>query len=501
MRACFAQRWFGALALICVCLAPRAARAGTPDLLVQIAPRPEDSDLILLAYQHGGDGFFYSRDRGETYSVLCSATISELGEDGQYIFANSLEDSVVTADDHVLVGGTRGLWVDDGQLCNWQRAPELKNEWVTSLAHDPRDLDVVYGALATSMSEDNGLFRRNADGSIERVGERSSIKIHALEIAERPDGSLRFYQAAIVGSVTVLDEDAQVTLPDGGSIPRMYEKQIYALRYSDDEGESWTEHEVETEVGTSVTIEAIHPTDHERVVLRLQRASMADTVIIAEQGGAMQRPWFEVADLSGVAFEPSGALWIAGQGMGDGVMRAERLGDEPSMVRDQPAYCVAFHGGELELCDRMDYGIADKTTARLPDPRLFDTADRVHSCEGMDVVEHCRSLFCTGRCAGNHWPESPMCADSYDSAAPFGCSSDVTPRDAGAVDAGSRDAGSRDAGERDAGGTRDAGVSEKSSGCSCGVLAARGEGGALGGLGLLSVLALLARRARRLTAS
>jgi hypothetical protein len=499
MRAPSTLGWLGALfAFGAGSLAPLAARAGTPDLLIHSAPRPAGSDLVVLAYENGGDGILYSRDRGETFSALCSSMINEADGDGGFKFVNGLGDTIVTGDGHVLAGDTRGLWVDDGQLCNWQRAPELKDEWVTSLAHDPRDPNIVYGVLASSTADDNGLFRRNADGSVDRVGVGSSIKIHSLQVVERPDGGLRFYQGAIVGSTPLFDYDAQVPLPDGGVGPLRREKLLYALRVSDDEGQTWTEHDVETDPGTSVSVEAVDPTDIDRLVIRLARGTAIDTLVFVEQAGAMQRPWLDVEEVTGVVFEPSGAVWIAGSGVDDGVWRADELGADPTKVRDHAAFCIALNGDDLELCDRMDYGVADKTTGLLSAPRLYDTVDRVHSCEGVDVVEFCRPLFCAGRCAGNHWPASPMCADSYGAAAPLGCSEGFVPSDSDAstADASTADASTADASTADAG-AMDGGVAAApASGCGCSVPGARDEAADLAWIVGLLLSWRVARRRR-----
>jgi hypothetical protein len=489
----------GALVALCACvLAPRVAHAGDPDRLIDISPRPADSDLVVLPYEYGGGGFLYSRDRGETFSALCSAMIKEENGDAGYIFADRLEHTIVTGDGHVLAGDTQGLWVDDGQLCNWQLVPELKGEWVMDLAHDPRDPDIVYGVLSSYMSDENGMFRRNADGSIERVGSKSSIKIKSLEVVERPDGGLRFYQTAHVDSIRMYDHDASVMLPDGGSLPRAYDRFVYKLRVSDDEGQTWVEHAIETEVGQYPYLEAVDPTDIDRLVMRLQRIDDPDTLMFVEQAGAVQQPWLEAEEIGGVVIESAGAVWVAAFAEADGVKRpdhdgvwrAEGVGAELSVMRGDAGFCIGLHGDELELCDRFDYGIADKATARLSAPALFFTLDRVHACEGVDVVAMCNSLFCTGRCAAFHFGSSPMCVDSYDAGYEAGCAFEsqvVATPDANTADAGVMDAGAMDAGVGAASG----------SGCGCRALGAPRTQSA--GLALFAGVLLAFRLMRRRT--
>jgi hypothetical protein len=486
MRARRDWQWIGALSFIAAILASRSASAGEGGQLVRIAPRPEDSDRIALGYVYGGGGLLYSRDRGETFSALCREVIRELDVDGGVLTINNLERVLVTGDGHVLAPDLRGLWIDDGNLCNWKRMPELKDEWVRDIVLDPRDANVVYGVLSSSQSDDNGLFRRNADGSIDRIGARTPNRIWTLRVIERPEGGLRFYMTVIAGVRLLVDQDAQMVLPDGGFGPRVHEQPLWALRYSDDEGETWTEHAIEIEPGHDAAIEAIDPTNVARVVIRLGDSDAMDTLVFAEDGGARQAPWFDVLELSGVVIEPSGTVWIAGQDMmgaakdHEGVWRAKQLGAAPVRVRQEPAYCIALHEGELELCDSMDYGIADKATAKLGSPLLFNTVDRVHSCEGVDVAQTCRQFFCTGRCA--HWPQAPMCTETYGVVTGHGCGSGSTV----VPPVASSDAGASDAG-----------VAAEASGCNCGVLASGAEQGTRAWLVALALAASLAARRRR----
>jgi len=60
----------------------------------------------------------YSRDRGETLTVLCAvavnAEIKDEEEDGalKYVRLGAFTPLIVTHDGHVLVGDIHGLWID-----------------------------------------------------------------------------------------------------------------------------------------------------------------------------------------------------------------------------------------------------------------------------------------------------------------------------------------------------------------------------------------------------
>jgi hypothetical protein len=416
---------FALYATLLALLLPNVARAGQADEIVKIAPRPAGSAIIALASMYGGNGLVYSRDGGETFSVLCSQAFTaeiETSRGPDTVFVDSFEKLLVTHDGRVLVATPYGLWLDDGHGCGWELLPE-KRTIVSALAHDPLSPEIIYGATANGVQQ-NGVFRRNADGTFDDIGEKSDFLIYSLNVVALPDGGRRFYKLFVTEHILVdVDAGVPVELMEG-EIPPQGTRPLpsYTLAYSDDEGETWTSHELGPDLGGgSLRVEAVDPTNPDRLVIsaqRLRQGGTPDLLLVSDDRGETRREWHTVMNVSAVTFAPDGEVWIADSGEGTvdrtrGLWHAASTEEEPELITD--AYRVTsieWRDGKLEASGFDRYGAVDLETGELAAAMTFNTLSAVHSCEGMDMVATCKQSFCTGRC--KHWYEAPLCIDEYD---------------------------------------------------------------------------------------
>lgn len=465
------------IALLACSLMSSVAHAGTPEALSQITPRPAGSKVVGLASVHGKQNLMYSKDGGKSFALLCMSMTNTpyVDADGDDAVKNagSFEPGIITHDGRFLVGSFSGLWTDDGSGCDWQLVDELGDTYVTALAYDPHDPRIIYGITARG-GQDNGLFRRDADGGIERLGVQEPVLFRSMRLAPLSDGGIRVYatnvreQVLVMpqadGSVAIFDPDAGTPRDDAGApLPNVGTEPFFVLRYSDDFGTTWTQHDIGVLHGAEPTIEAIDPSDPDRIVLayRLDAeqggSAVPDQLVVSDDRGETLTPWLEVSAISGVSIAKDGTVFVGDRGEGrsndpQGLWRARSLSDEPQQIADYDVWCVDAREDRLEICTYQGWGTVDPDTGAFTELFSAKKFEAIHSCGGEDNIALCHPDVCVENCA--HWLDAPACKEHYPECAAYadGYTEGGQVADAG-LDAGP-DAGSAAASKSDGGGCR-----------------------------------------------
>jgi len=470
--------------------APSPAKAGPVEEFVQLAVNPADSDMMVLRFEYSGDGLIYTKDGGRTFSFVPIG----IGGDGK-----------------VLLGVFGGLWRDDGKGCSWTREGDLVDRWVTDIVAHPSEPEVAFIITSNGGDAENGVIRRNADGTFTELGTKAAMLISRLRVVALPDDGLRFYESVVLGQIPVTE--------DGGV---MTTRPNYAIRFSDDLGETWTEHEIGVLDGP-MRLEGVDPSNPDRIVISVSRdrtpenVPLADSVLVSSDRGESFEAWAEVTKFGGIAFASDGEVWLGDGGDTSapdaprGILHAASVEHAPSVLNGEyPVNCLVNGGDALFVCQRFAFGRASLDDGEFTPALELSKLETMNQCEGTDTVAVCRQQLCTGLCGTGHFAQAPMCAASYDSNVDRGCAplsqggaggtgvvggaSGV----GGGTSGGTGGAGSGGDGDADAGTTEESAPKAESSGCSCATLGASGSGSnGLKVLGALGLVGLLARRSRR----
>jgi hypothetical protein len=285
-------------------IAPSSGMAGPVEELVQLAVNPADPAMMVLRYEYAGDGLIYSKDGGRTFSFVCGSAVNDPSSDDGPL--TKLGPIGVGGDGKVLVGVFGGVWRDDGKGCSWTREADLIDRWVTDIVPHPSDPAVAFLITSNGGEVENGVVRRNADGTFTELGTKKAMLISRLRVARLAGGGLRFYQSVVLGQIAVSE--------DGGV---MTTKPNYAIRVSDDEGATWTEHELGVLDG-AMRLEAIDPTNPDRIVVSISRdrdsttnTPLPDSLMVSSDQGESFEEWTTITKMGGIAFGADGQVGLA----------------------------------------------------------------------------------------------------------------------------------------------------------------------------------------------
>lgn len=415
---------FCGCALVWGAEATPAQASGPVEAFFGASPDPSNPSRLVLRYTNtvSRAGLVYSLDAGATFGLLCTAGIAESALNApdapadEARFKTSLSRARfvhVTDSGTTLVGSSAGLVVDDGTGCTWRAESDLADMWISGIAAHPKDGRVTFIVTnGTSKAPSEGLWRRNANGSLEKLA--SSLV---------PPGKEQWSQSGLLAA-------------SKGSGLRLYSISLRfddttgrtVLLVSDDEGKSWDEHPVEVPERASFELLAVDPTDENRLVTVLRRSNDSndtslemDTILVSHDGGASFEPYLEVTEVGSVLFAEDGTLWIGDAGkttsadLPIGLYRAAPgLAQEPVQVfSDEPVTCLAQRPGEAKLyvCRRFEFGTFDPESKVFT--KLVDTlsVQAFLSCDGRDLVKDCRDQLCeAGWCGPGHFARAPFCA-------------------------------------------------------------------------------------------
>jgi len=493
---------------------PQIAHAGPVEELLQLAVHPSDPDTMVLRFEYSGDGLLYSNDGGETFSFVCGSSVADPSNGLAPL--QKLGPIGIGGDGRVLLGVFGGLWSDDGKGCAWSREDTLADRWVTDIIAHPSDPDVSFLITSNGGEAENGVIRRNADGTFTELGEKKKLLINRLRVAALPEGKLRFYTSAVLGQIPFTNEQGQMTT-----------KPSYGIRFSDDEGETWTEFELGALDGT-MRLEAVDPTNPDRIVISVARDEdgmvVPDRVMVSDDKGESFQDWAEVSAFGGIAFSSEGEVWIGDAGDTSapdaprGIQYAPSLADAPEVLADGfPVRCLHHTGDTLFVCQRFSFGTVSLEDGEFTPALEFSKIESMMECEGIDTVSVCRQQLCTGYCGTGHFASAPMCQAAYESNEDRGCAplvpdggvagtGGMMSGGAGGASGGVADSGvageggeggtSGGDGDGDGNGDDESKGDEDSGGCSSAPVGAAGTTGPALGLAALVLLVTFVRRRR-----
>lgn len=436
------------LALSACLLTSSVVQAGRVEEIVQLAVHPSDPQVMVLRYEYAGDGLLYTKDGGRTFKLVCGSSVIDPVVDSGTL--QKLGPIGVGGDGKVLIGVFSGLFSDDTNGCFWSRSDMVTGRWVTDIVPHPSNGDVTFLVTSNGGDVENGIIRRNSDGSFTDLGAKKAMLINRLRVVELPGGGLRFYESVVLGQIIVtLDGGVMTTKPN------------YAIRVSDDEGNTWIEHELGILDGP-MRLEAVDPMNPDRIVISVSRdrdlttnTPLPDSVLVSSDQGETFEEWTTVTQFGGITFAPDGRVWLGDGGDSStpdaprGIKHAPSLDVEPEVLTsDFPATCVHYTGDDLFVCQRFAFGRLSVEDGTYTKALELSKLESLNECEGVDITATCRQQMCTGYCGTGHFASAPMCQAAYNSTEDRGCA----PATAGTGGNGAGGDGTGTGGTGDAGG-------------------------------------------------
>jgi hypothetical protein len=395
---------------------PNPALAGPVEQLVQLAIHPTDPKRMAVRYVWGGAGAFVTADGGKNWKLLCNSLVSNT-------VVNSEGPLVLTGDGSVLMGLSTGMWHDDGRACHWMNEPKYDGLFIGGFAVDPIDPAVTY-SFTSSGGLTNGLLRRDASGTWSDLGKKENILGTRMLVVRRGSGR-RFYLGLVKG---------EVLPPDGGP-----GQTSYAIRVSDDDGSTWTEHMYGV-AGGKLQLQAVDPTNPDRLVISIERpgntgtrAAIADSVLVSSDQGKTFEPYLTVLEVGGVAFAPDGRVWIGDGGNAldptqPGAVYFAKSLDNPATklpMSNYPVQCLAYQGATdtLYACQPTTFGSVNSADGSFTTSLDVRKVASFVDCPGVDMAAVCETQLCGAYCGFGHFAQAPLCC-AYDT---FSCGPAVAP--------------------------------------------------------------------------
>jgi hypothetical protein len=373
-------------------LCSNVALAGPVERMAEVAVHPSNPDIMVLSYVNGGTGLLFTADGGHEFRLLCSAGIANSKPEGPV---------AITNDGRVLLAEFDTLWQDSGGGCGWSGVPQVSGRWLTDFALHPSDPSRIFSVSANGGVR-NGLVRRDAADQWVDVGSRDELGISRLRVTKMGSG-LRFYESAL----RVPDLTA-----DAGSV-----QPTYLIRVSDDEGQSWREHEVSFENGGAFRLEAVDPTNPDRIVAVVARENKPDNLLLSRDQGRTFEPYLEVSDLGGFTMAPDGRVWIgepasiSSMTASRGLWFAANLDAKPTKVAEFGVECLVYQPKNQSLlaCQASSFGKVDTTSWEYTQYSHFASIKDFVSCSDKSMAQVCEQQLCADYCAAMHFARAPLC--------------------------------------------------------------------------------------------
>jgi photosystem II stability/assembly factor-like uncharacterized protein len=405
---------FLAAALVVSLSATRARANGRYPQANHIVFEPGDASHLVVTASFG---LLESKDRGATFAWRCEAALGVMGDQD--------EIAAITAGKTTAVVVTNGL-VTTADGCSFRKVPELAGKYVADVAlskGSPHELFVFHTDLALSGQLESEVLHSIDDGQTwQVVGSPLPSNLLPLTIDVAPSNPERVYLSARLG---LADAYASVLLR------------------SDDGGKTFASMPIPGTTDQRLAyIAAVHPTDADRLYLRV--IDSPGTVIYStiDGGKNFQKRFSGQGDLLGFALSPDGAHLAFG-GPKDGIW----VGAEDATMFEQRSHigptCLAWSGDGIYAC-------ADQASAPFSIGRSHDDAATFDTLLRYDAL--CGTTACPAESQ-----DSVQCAPAWETIGPMLGASCRMDSGVGDVDASAIDTGALDANPHDGpGAVRDA---------------------------------------------
>jgi hypothetical protein len=485
---------------------PSSAWAGPVEVFNSIEVASGNPDRVTARWINGDGGIFISTDRAASFEMSCYTAVT--GD----LMGRSVQAFKTATDGSACVGTVDKTYCSNPEGCGWKEATELSGRWISDFAEDPIDKNILY--LVTGTAEgDNGVWSRESPTAMWKpLGTQLPAWFSRVFVVKNGAGR-RIYVSS--------QENVMVEGTDGG--PAMQVPK-YFIRYSDDNGVTWTSHYYgEVPDRTNLRLVGVDPTNPDRIVILLVRTAeqLTDDLFYSDKRGepGSYVKIGTVTQYSGVTFMPDGTLWYGDNDqMTPALYKVPKLGEPP--VQLSTAYkvgCVNYDAASerLYVCADWRMGTADVTSGAFN--MLFDirTASKFLECkdEAPLSTQCAPALRSPNFCDVTHFPAAPVCVEYFGtggSAAAGGAGGNNAVAGAGGMSVGGsggesgKSAGTRTGGAGgssgaagSAGGGKAApGAKGKDSGCSVRAIGANERESGWLGLGFAFVLAGYRRKRR-----
>jgi MYXO-CTERM domain-containing protein len=427
-----------------------AAHAIPIEEVTRVTLHPSDPQAMVIAYTSGNGGLIYTQDGGQNWKLMCSSMM-ERGKNLDY------SPIAMAGDGTSLVGTSDGIRQSAGG-CGWSLA-EGVDRLVTDFALHPKDPSIIFAVTGKGGDgANNGIFQRDASGKFTLFGAKTDAWIERIRVTTRADGGLRFYQSAQrsmpeaaggAGSAGAAGE-AGASGDAGAPAAGADLGGSYVLRVSDDDGMTWMEHPIAVDSGKA-KLEAVDPTNPDRIVISIDREREADSVLVSKDKGATFEEYAMVTQIAGVTMADDGRIWIADHGdfsnlmMPRGLWAAPNLDAKPEVLTsDLGIGCLKYQPktDTLFACGRRgfpEFGTIDQKTGAFHKTFEFVAVHDFLSCPGVDAPSVCETQLCGAYCGRQHYARAPLCnVYSTQDCGPVAAQSD---RDTGWDTSGSSGAG------------------------------------------------------------
>jgi len=506
----------------------RPVHAGRPEIFDGAQQSSSAPSSVLIQYEFGGAGFLVSHDGAKEFGLVCSSSVSpELRGDTLRVY--------MTGGDAILVGGFAGLWRGDRNGCDFVAVDAMKDGFITAIAGDPDDPKRAYVTTANGGATAlNGIFTNDGTNDTwTALGQLDAAWLQTLHVVKTNNGK-RFWATKVFP-----DPPDPITMMSDNTAH-------YVVRYSDDDAETWTEHELSrvTQFGAedpsaSFRLIAVNPQNPDEIYGVVIRSSLPDDLLFSASRGE-PGSWTKVAevtDLGGIAFTPDGKLYFSDKDQTTRLVAViDTPGSAPRTLADEYVIgCLRWDDSQQRMlaCRLFQFGTLDLDTGAFSVLYDMRCGERFSTCPGIESA--CEAQLSRAWCFIDHYPASPLCAgymipgakEFVDHYYEFVCVDGfAVPRSGAAAGTGGAAAGdsavSAGAEPRSPGGSSEGPApsggatatatnittapksAKRSSGCSIGDLGARGSGRGALSLGWawfgLIAFACMKRRTRRLAA-
>jgi len=397
--------------------------SGPVERMAQVIIDPNNPMHVVVRFGAASEGVLFSSDGGRTFAASCSAMIDP--ELDKLSRQGSVYDSTLRMDGRgqLLFGDTSDVWYSNETGCTWTKQAELAGRWIADMEQDPSNGEKMVALSIKSTGDGDNiearseLMQRSADGSWTVIG---PIKPHVAR--------QRAYAAHLVTGKS--DQAVRLYAIITTSVGALSATESTAVTFSDDGGKSWREHAALSAEQDRLKLLAVDPLNLDRLLAVVEVTDAPDTLFISDDKGQSFRSYGQINDYTGVAFDPSGRVFIADAGDGStaaldstgGAWTAAKLGDALARIPNpNDAFsgldCIAYdpQTKKLKACKAQRFGVLDPVSGAFDELTRLDLIENLLQCDGSDTKSICEPQLNAGAswCCAGHFPFTPFCGE-YD---------------------------------------------------------------------------------------